>query len=295
MSRLLINESPLQVQPSLAKAIGLNEAIFLQQLHYWMGASRFVRDGRKWVYNSYQEWVDQLKYLSISTLKRAINSLKNQDLLIVEQFDKVRSNQINFYSINYENLAKLEAKIMQPIDFIHEVKMSQCIWSDCTNALGQDEPMDEVKMNQSPLGQNEPIYTRELQENTQESISAHTLEKSSKFSAKKYLIENGVSENTANEYLNLRNKKKKSVTETVIKLVLNQAKKANISNERAFLIIAAKGWDSFNSSWNWQEINAELDQLENNAVNNTETQPQVNQTPVINLPSKPKGFLGAAQ
>ena len=32
MSKLLINESPLQVQPSLAMAIGLNEAIFLQQL-----------------------------------------------------------------------------------------------------------------------------------------------------------------------------------------------------------------------------------------------------------------------
>ena len=55
MSKLLINESPLQVQPSLAMAIGLNEAIFLQQLHYWIGTSRFVRDGKKWVYNTYSD------------------------------------------------------------------------------------------------------------------------------------------------------------------------------------------------------------------------------------------------
>ena len=35
MSKLLINEHPLQVLPSLATKIGLNEAIVLQQIHYW--------------------------------------------------------------------------------------------------------------------------------------------------------------------------------------------------------------------------------------------------------------------
>lgn len=47
MSKLLINESPLQVQPSLAMAIGLNEAIFCNNCitGYW-GTSRFVRDGK---------------------------------------------------------------------------------------------------------------------------------------------------------------------------------------------------------------------------------------------------------
>jgi hypothetical protein len=39
-SRLLIHEPALQVLPSLAVAIGLNEAIFLQQLHYWLVSSK---------------------------------------------------------------------------------------------------------------------------------------------------------------------------------------------------------------------------------------------------------------
>ena len=33
---LLISEPPLQVLPSLAVKIGLNEAIVLQQIHYWL-------------------------------------------------------------------------------------------------------------------------------------------------------------------------------------------------------------------------------------------------------------------
>ena len=40
MSKLLINEQPLQVLPSLAEAIGLNQAIALQQVHYWLENAR---------------------------------------------------------------------------------------------------------------------------------------------------------------------------------------------------------------------------------------------------------------
>ena len=40
--RLLIDEPPLMVLPSLAAVIGLNEAIMLQQIHYWLGLSTFA-------------------------------------------------------------------------------------------------------------------------------------------------------------------------------------------------------------------------------------------------------------
>jgi hypothetical protein len=40
MSRLLINESPIMIIPSLAAKIGLNEAVVLQQIHYWLGISK---------------------------------------------------------------------------------------------------------------------------------------------------------------------------------------------------------------------------------------------------------------
>ena len=55
MMNLLINESPLQVLPSLAMQVGLNAAILLQQLHFRSLISTNVRDGHKWVYKTY--WI----------------------------------------------------------------------------------------------------------------------------------------------------------------------------------------------------------------------------------------------
>lgn len=36
ISNLLLDEPPLQVMPTLATKVGLNESIVLQQIHYWL-------------------------------------------------------------------------------------------------------------------------------------------------------------------------------------------------------------------------------------------------------------------
>ena len=36
MSKLLINENPIMIQPTLVMKLGLNQAIIIQQLHYWL-------------------------------------------------------------------------------------------------------------------------------------------------------------------------------------------------------------------------------------------------------------------
>ena len=40
MSKLLIHDKPIMILPSLAQKIGLNEAIILQQIHYWLVSSQ---------------------------------------------------------------------------------------------------------------------------------------------------------------------------------------------------------------------------------------------------------------
>jgi len=133
--------------------------------------------------------------------------------------------------------------------------------------------------------------TKTTTEITTESLGANASNPpKSKFSAKKALKDLGVSNQTIAEYIETRTKKKKTITETVIKLVVKQAEIAGISCDRAFKIIAVKNWDSFKASYAWQEINAELDQLDK------PVQPQPEQQkPQIKLPAKPKGFLGGAQ
>lgn len=82
MSRLLITESPVMIIPSLAAKIGVNEAVVLQQIHYWLGISKHVVEERTWVYNTYEEWQKQLPFWSVSTIKRTIRSLEMMGLLL---------------------------------------------------------------------------------------------------------------------------------------------------------------------------------------------------------------------
>ena len=75
MSNLLLDDHPLIILPSLAVKIGLNEAIFLQQLHYWLKKSEYIIDDKKWIYNTYEEWQKQLPFFCIRTLKTIVAHL----------------------------------------------------------------------------------------------------------------------------------------------------------------------------------------------------------------------------
>ena len=106
MSKLLIDDYPIQVLPTLAKEIGLNEAIVLQQMHYWLNMSKHDYDDKKWIYNSYTKWVLQFPFWSESTVKRTIGSLEKQNLLYIGNYNKAGFDKTKWYSINYEQLNK---------------------------------------------------------------------------------------------------------------------------------------------------------------------------------------------
>ncbi len=221
MSKLLINESPLQVQPSLAMAIGLNEAIFLQQLHYWLGASKYTRDGRVWVYNTYAEWILQLRYMSERTLGRAIKSLKEQRLVIVEKFEQSKSNQVNYYTIDYDTLSIIEENISQVIDSIHAAKMANSMPPKWHGGSGQNGQMEVDKVAES------------LQENTQENTQENIKKKTAKPRKPKFTFEeacavqlpNGVNRDLWVAYIEMRHAAKKPPTQKAIEMILDDLNK----------------------------------------------------------------------
>jgi len=115
MSKLLIDEKPLQVLPGLAVAIGLNEAIALQQVHFWLtgakenDASNKFQDGKWWVYNTYQEWqATNFPFWSVHTIQRVFLSLEERGLLISEQLEKAKYCRRKWYTIDYEAFRELE-------------------------------------------------------------------------------------------------------------------------------------------------------------------------------------------
>ncbi|MBS3894873.1 conserved phage C-terminal domain-containing protein [Serratia marcescens] len=134
---LLLPSRPIVVIPELAMRVGLNEAMLLQQVHYWATetTSGIEHDGRRWVYNTIAEWMEQFPFLSESSIKRAFASLKAQGVIYVEKLSSDPRDKTNFYAINYAHHV-----------LSHEVKLTSCNGSNCTDATGQNEPMQKVKM-----------------------------------------------------------------------------------------------------------------------------------------------------
>lgn len=115
MNKLLIEDYPLMVLPRLAQAIGLHEAIFLQQLHYWLNGSKKLEvDGHKWIYNTMKQWSEQFPYCSERTLARVISSLTKRGLLLTANYNRRGGDQTKWYTIDYEALNQLELPELSP-------------------------------------------------------------------------------------------------------------------------------------------------------------------------------------
>ncbi|HGN7211642.1 TPA: DnaD domain protein, partial [Staphylococcus aureus] len=93
-----------QVLPKLAELIGLNEAIVLQQIHYWLNNSKHKYDGKTWIFNSYPEWQKQFPFWSLITIKRTIYSLEKQNLLLIGNYNKAKFDKTKWYTINYQTI-----------------------------------------------------------------------------------------------------------------------------------------------------------------------------------------------
>lgn len=136
---LLLTTRPIVINPDLAYSIGLNEAIALQQVNYWLQetTSGLERDGERWIYNTTEQWLEQFPFWSESTLKRTFTRLKTLGVLKIEQLNKSQRDMTNYYTINYAS------------SLLNEVKVSESKRSKCTSPSGQNDTMEEVKVKRS--------------------------------------------------------------------------------------------------------------------------------------------------
>ena len=185
-ANLLIDEPPLQVIPSLAKLIGLNEAIVLQQIHYWLVMVRRTRGeklgrmdihNQPWVYNSVKSWrKSNFPFWSTSTIRRILINLEDKGLIIsskefeldLESLDyssKDVPDQTLYYTINYcvlDSLLDGEDALAEPIEEEPEASPEQDPQPEtAVLPFVQNEQMDD--QNTPPFVQNEHIHLVKLE------------------------------------------------------------------------------------------------------------------------------------
>ena len=139
---LLINEPPLQVLPSLAKKVGLNGAIFLQQLHFRLLISHNERDGFKWIFKTYAEWQEEFPFWSYDTVKRIVADLEKGGYIITtNKYNKLKMDKTKWYRIDYSKT------LISPIG-----QNALSNGASCTNGAGQNEPLEEGRLHPSDEG-----------------------------------------------------------------------------------------------------------------------------------------------
>jgi hypothetical protein len=78
---LLLDESPVFVQPSLVRRLGLLEAAIVQQLHYWSQRATRTHEGHVYVYKTYQDWSDEIG-VSAKAARGAMDRLRKEGVVV---------------------------------------------------------------------------------------------------------------------------------------------------------------------------------------------------------------------
>jgi len=105
MSNLLINDYPLMVSPKLAARIGLEEATFVQQIH-WLCEKRInIRDGLSWVYNTYDQWLEMFPFFeNEQRVGRIVRRLEKLGVLVTtKKYNKLPLDKRKWYRVNYDS------------------------------------------------------------------------------------------------------------------------------------------------------------------------------------------------
>src|SRR4051812_30707033 len=106
---LLADEAPRLLQPTLAGIVGVDGALFLQQVHYLSLVSKHEHAGQKWIYNTHQGWQRYFPFWGVGKIGHLIRTLVQAGVLVVGRWDRNPLNRTNWYSLDEARLAALVA------------------------------------------------------------------------------------------------------------------------------------------------------------------------------------------
>ena len=176
MSMYLFDEQPILANKALARELGLNEALVLQQINYWIEINKKsgnnYHDGKYWTYNSIRAWQEKdFDYLSVDTVKRTFSKLEKAGYLLVGNYNKDPRDKTKWYTINDNKLEELYLELNQRKQEKEREILEQVSKSAIPNALGQNAPMEEGKINQcnevfstDAFDENQPVHYGNLHE-----------------------------------------------------------------------------------------------------------------------------------
>lgn len=112
-THLLLDETPLIVIPSLAKLVGINEAIAIQQIHWVCNVKlehedwRTFHDDEMWCSYTIAQWLEKMPWFGDRTCRRMLTGLEDKGILISCKPKATDWNHTKWYRVNYSALVTL--------------------------------------------------------------------------------------------------------------------------------------------------------------------------------------------
>lgn len=89
----------------VAQIVGVNAAILLENIAHWVEHNRAnedkqsFHDGRYWTYNSMKAFSELFPYLKPNAVRTALKKLKDADLIIVGNYNKLAYDRTQWYAL----------------------------------------------------------------------------------------------------------------------------------------------------------------------------------------------------
>ena len=104
----------------VATAYGVDEAIILNHILYWIGTNMMNgknrHDGRIWTYNSVEQFRAYFPYWSAGQISRILKSLIKQEVLITGNYNRHKYDQTTWYALNDEEYWLTKYNVVDEIE-----------------------------------------------------------------------------------------------------------------------------------------------------------------------------------
>lgn len=110
-STFLTSDPTVKIVPDdLAILIGVDQTMMLCQIDFWIQNHQddeHCKDGRYWIYESYDNWKEQFPYWGKTKIREIIRKLKEKKLIITGNYNKMSGDNTKWYTVNYDLLDKI--------------------------------------------------------------------------------------------------------------------------------------------------------------------------------------------
>lgn len=180
-STFLTSDPTVKIVPDdLAILIGVDQTMMLCQIDFWIQNHQddeHCKDGRYWIYESYDNWKEQFPYWGKTKIREIIRKLKEKNLIITGNYNKMSGDNTKWYTVNYDLLDKIMSE-KKRLDDTHlsENGTGPLSESDTCHLSENGRPIPNISIPNKSLPKNQKKINGAFQENAQHILDNNHIE-----------------------------------------------------------------------------------------------------------------------